>query len=412
MSRLRTGSSALMRDLNRTAVLALIGRSGPIARVDLARDLALSPATVTGITRGLLREGLVREVAQAPSNGGRPAILLGLVADAAHAIGCKISPDRVTAVDVRLDGEPLDFEERPINVAAPDGIARLADLVAELAARWSRPGSRLLGVGLGVPGIVNAELGEVEAPILGWPAVRLVEAVRDRVGVPVLIDNDVNTLAVSERLYGRGRTADDVLTVTIGRGVGLGIVAGGVLLRGHRGGAGEFGHVPVSEDGPLCECGNRGCLEAVVADPALVAQAVGVGLVPDGGAVADGVTLLLAAADAGDPRAVSLYERAGTVLGRAVAGLVNVFDPALVIVGGEGTAAWAHLDRAFEAALDAHTFPPLGGVEVVVDPWDDSRWAVGAAALVLGASFATPLYDTTVEDVVRERLVTVTPVPA
>jgi predicted NBD/HSP70 family sugar kinase len=409
MSRLRTGSSALMRDLNRTAVLALIGRSGPIARVDIARELALSPATVTGITRGLLREGLVREVDQAPSNGGRPAILLGLVADAAHAIGCKISPDRVTAVDVRLDGEPLDFEERPFDVAAPDGIERLADLIAELATRWTRSGSRLLGVGLGVPGIVDAELGVVEAPILGWPAVRLAEIVRDRVGVPILIDNDVNTLAVSERLYGRGRSADDVLTVTIGRGVGLGIVAGGVLLRGHRGGAGEFGHVAISEDGPACECGNRGCLEAVVADPALIAQAIVARVIPDDSSVAAGVARLLAAADDGDGRALDIYARAGTRLGRAVAGLVNVFDPALVIVGGEGTAAWQYLGQAFDAALAAHTFPPLAGVEIIVDRWDDRRWAAGAAALVLGASFATPLYDTSVGDGVRARLVTAVP---
>jgi predicted NBD/HSP70 family sugar kinase len=406
MSRLRTGSSALMRDLNRTSVLALIGRNGPIARVDIARELALSPATVTGITRGLVQEGLVREVDQAPSSGGRPAILLGLVADAAHAIGCKISPDRVTAVDVRLDGEPLDFEDRPFDVASPHGTERLVDLIAELAARWTRPGSRLLGIGLGVPGIVNAELGEVVAPILGWPAVRLADAVRDRVGVPVLIDNDVNTLAVSERLYGRGRTADDVLTVTIGRGVGLGIVAGGVLLRGSRGGAGEFGHLPVSDNGARCECGNRGCLEAMVADPALVTQAAAAGIVPEGTPVADGVARLLAAAGAGDGRARAIFEQAGMHLGRAVAGLVNVFDPALVIVGGEGTAAWAYLGQSFDAALSAHTFPPLAGVEIVVDPWDDRRWAAGAAALVLGATFATPLYDTSLEDGVRERLVT------
>lgn len=408
MTRLRTGSSALMRDLNRMAVLALIGQQGPIARVEIARKLSLSPATVTAVTRELTRERLVREVDQAPSNGGRPAILLGLIAEAAHAIGCKISPDRLTAVHVDLAGEPLEYEERAFDATAPAAIDRLGAIVAELSETWSRPGSRLLGIGLGLPGIVDSQQGIVEAPILGWPAVPLVRLLQDRLRVPVLIDNDVNTLAVSERLYGRGRYRDNVLTVTIGRGVGLGIVAGGVIQRGHRGGAGEFGHLTMVEGGPKCECGNRGCLEALIADPALVDQAIAAGLVAPGTSVVDGTAALLRLAAAGDSAARLIYERAGALLGRAVAGLVSIFSPELVIIGGEGTVAWAHVGDAFDRSLRAHVFPPLADVEVEVDPWDDRRWARGAAALVLGASFSTPLYERSVEDGVRERLATLT----
>lgn len=401
---MRTGSSALMRDLNRAAVLAFIGQRGPIARVEIARLLALSPATVTAVTRDLTREGLVREVDQAPSNGGRPAILLGLVAEAAHAIGCKISPDRLTAVHVDLDGEPLDYEELAFDATAPAAVERLATIIGELMATWSRPGSRLLGIGLGVPGLVDSQRGIVEAPILGWPAVPLARELQDRLQVPILIDNDVNTLAVSERLYGRGRSRDHVLTVTIGRGVGLGIVAGGTIQRGHRGGAGEFGHLTMMEGGPQCECGNRGCLEALVADPALVEQAIAAGLVPEGTTVGDGVRALNDLADAGNAAAREIYAAAGAILGRAVAGLVNIFSPELVIIGGERTGAWTHLGEAFERSLRSHIFPPLAEVAVEVDPWDDRRWARGAAALVLGASFAPPLYERSIEDGVRQRL--------
>ena len=395
-----------MRDLNRAAVLALIGQRGPIARVSIARELALSPATVTAVTRDLVSERLVREVDQAPSNGGRPAILLGLDAYAAHAIGIKISPAGFTAVHVNLDGEPLAYEDRPFDATGPDAIGRLADHIAELMASWDRPGSRFLGIGLGVPGIVDSQRGLVEAPILGWPVVPLASALQDRLSVPVLIDNDVNTLAVSERLYGRGRSRDDVLTVTIGRGVGLGIVAGGVVQRGHRGGAGEFGHVTVIDNGPPCECGKHGCLEALVSDPALVDQAIAAGLLPDGAPIDEGTAVLRALADAGDAAARRIYARAGETLGRAVAGLVSIFDPELVIVGGEGSAAWAHLGASFDRALRAHVFPPLADVAVEVDEWDNRRWARGAAALVLGASFAAPLYERSDEDRVRERLAT------
>jgi predicted NBD/HSP70 family sugar kinase len=400
-----------MRELNRAAVLALIGQHGPIARVTIARELALSPATVTAVTREFVREGLVREVDQAPSNGGRPAILLGLDAGAAHAIGIKISPDRLTAVHVNLSGEPLEYEDRPFDATAPGAIERLAGIVTALMSAWSRPGSRLLGIGLGVPGIVDSEQGLVQAPILGWPAMPLARELQDRLGVPVLIDNDVNTLAVSERLYGRGRSKDNVLTVTIGRGVGLGIVASGAIQRGHRGGAGEFGHVTMVEGGPLCECGKRGCLEALVADPALVDQAIAAGLIPAGTSISEGTAALLSRADEGDAAAREIYAQAGGMLGRAVAGLVSIFDPELVIVGGEGTVAWAHLRGAFDRSLRAHVFPPLADVAVEVDRWDDRSWARGAAALVLGASFSASLYERSAEDRVRERLATPTAAP-
>src|SRR5207253_748072 len=181
---MRRISPTLVGDVNRTAVLALIAQQSPISRSDIARRLALSPATVTAATRNLLERGLITVVERAPSRGGRPALLLGLVASAAHALGVKIAADHLVGVRVDLD-------------------------------------------------------------------------------VPVLIDNDVNTLAIAERLYGRGRSTDHFLTVTIGRGVGLGIVVGGDVYRGANGGAGEFGHVAVVDDGPLCECGKRGCLEAL-----------------------------------------------------------------------------------------------------------------------------------------------------
>ena len=404
MTRLRSGSAALMRDLNRASVLALIGQQGPIARVEIARELALSPATVTAITREFVGEGLVREVDQAPSSGGRPAILLGLVAEAADAIGIKISPDRLTAVHVDLSGEPLDYRERPFDGSLPGVVDRLVDAISDLTADWVRPGRRLLGIGLGLPGIVDSQRGLVEAPILGWPTLRLAADLQDRLEVPILIDNDVNTLAVSERLYGRGRSRDHVLTVTIGRGVGLGIVASGVIQRGHRGGAGEFGHMTMVVDGPVCECGKHGCLEALVADPALVEQAVTAGLLPSGTPIADGVTALAAQANQGEPGALEIYAKAGTILGRAVASLVSVFSPELVIVSGEGTRAWSYLGESFDRSLRAEVFPPLADVAVEVDPWDDRRWARGAAALVLGASFAAPLYERSVEDGVRRRL--------
>ena len=401
MARLRRGSPALIRDLNRSAVLALIGTQGPISRAEIARRLSLSAATVTEVTRDLVADGLIRVVDQAPSNGGRPGLLLGLVAEAAQALGVKIAPDHLAIVRVNLDGEVLAGREESFDALASDAVEQLAGRLR--AAIEDAAGTRLLGIGLGVAGIVDAR-GIVEAPILGWRQVALGPTLREQIGLPVLIDNDVNTLAVAERLYGRGREAEHFLTVTIGRGVGLGIVVGGDLYRGARGGAGEFGHVTVVADGPRCTCGKHGCLEALVADPALVRQGVEAGLLAPDGSLAAGIERLRALADAGDPGARRIFAQAGAVLGRAVAGLINVLSPQLVLVSGEGTSAWPHLVGAFEDEVARGTFAPLRGVAIEVDPWDDAKWARGAAALVLRATFSAPLYERQIEDSVRARL--------
>ncbi|HVU79523.1 MAG TPA: ROK family transcriptional regulator [Gaiellaceae bacterium] len=396
MSGFATGSLQLTRDLNRAAVLRLIASSGPIARSAIARRLGLSPATVTSLTRELSEQGLLRVAERAPSRGGRPALLLEIVGAAATAFGVKVAPDRLVGVRINLDADVLERFEEPFDTAAPDAPGRIATTLA----RWleaSKERAPLLGVGLGVPGIANRD-GVVNAPMLGWKRLDLAGLVSKEIGLPVLVDNDVNTLAIAERLYGRGRDADDFVTVTLGPGIGLGIVAGGDIHRGYGGGAGEFGHVNVVEDGAACRCGLRGCLETVAADRALVARARRERVIAN----RSGIERLRQVAET-DDRAKAIFADAGAVLGRAVAGIVNVLSPQLVLVSGEGVQAWTYLGEAFEEALRRHVFPPLAGVGVEVDPWDDAKWAVGAAALVLRSTFTAPLDQNPPESSIRAR---------
>lgn len=399
---MRRRSVALVGDHNRTAILRLIGREGRIARTTIARRLGLSPATVTALTRDLLERGLIQVVERAPSRGGRPAILLGLVSAAANALGVKIAPDHVVGVRVDLDAKVLDRFEEPFDAASP---AALRDLVAILKPRLARSAdaSLLLGIGLGVPGVVDTRTGVVESPAVGWQGLHVAGVLEGELGVPVLVDNDVNTLAIAEKLYGRGHDVDHFLTVTIGRGVGLGIVIGGDVYRGARGGAGEFGHVSVVEDGPECDCGNRGCLEALVGDPALVRQARKRRILRR----REGLDSLRRLADSGDPAARTLYAEAGSTLGRAVAGAVNLFSPQLVLVSGEGTQAWPHLAAAFDDAFRSALFGPLRDTPLEIDPWDDGKWARGAAALVLRATFLPALSTDDPDESIRARLSTV-----
>ena len=381
-SAFRIGSAGLSRDLNRVAVLRLIGASGPIARTHIAKQLGLSPATVTSLTRELLERGVVRVADTAPSRGGRPAVLLQLVGSAATALGVKIAPDHLVGVLVDLDAGVLERLEVELDSAAAGSVERIGDVLESWVAAAPAQ-APLLGIGLGMPGVVDVERGIVSSPMLGWESLPLSRILHERLGVPVLVDNDVNTLAVSERLYGRGRDVENFITVTIGRGIGLGIVAHGDIYHGFGGGAGEFGHVAAVPNGARCSCGKHGCLETVVADPALVAEGRARGVITK----RQGVSRLRALADAGNPDAQAIFGQAGAAFGRAVAGLVNVLSPELVLVSGEGTEAWDHMAAEFDRALRSDIFPPLSRVTVEVDPWDDVKWAIGAAALVLRATF-------------------------
>jgi predicted NBD/HSP70 family sugar kinase len=403
VSSYRTATAGHTRNLNRSAVFRTIVTSGPIARTTIAKTLGLSPATVTAVTRELIDGGVVRVAERAPSRGGRPALLLELVGGAATAFGVKIAPDHLVGVRVDLEAELIERFEAPFASSAADSLETLVSILAG----WIEQDSAdppLLGIGLGVAGVSDAQTGTLDSPLLGWRGVQLGEAVQAGLGVPTFVDNDVNTLAVAERLYGRGHDLENFITVTIGRGIGLGIVAGGDIYRGFGGGAGEFGHTSAIEDGALCTCGKRGCLETVVADPALVAEARGRSILTR----RQGVEKLLALAAAGDLQARQIYQRAGSTLGRAVADLVNVLAPELVFMSGEGTQAWSHLSDGFFSAYRENIFPPLGQVPVEVDPWDDAKWAIGAATLVLRATFGAPV-DGEKGESVRARLETVAP---
>ncbi len=392
-------SGPRLRDMNRVAVLSLVGRQGPISRADIARRLGLSPATVTAVSRSLIDAGVIHKVDDGEPRGGRPSELLAVAGNAAVAIGVKVASGRLTGVRADLDGTVQETFSSPFDERTTNPFEALATLLGPHIAAAGN--TRLLGVGLGVPGFVDTRTGQVEAPLLGWRHMPLAGYLSQLIEVPVLVDNDVNTLAAYEHLYGLGRAYDDFLTLTLGLGVGAAVFSGGDIRRGGHGAAGELGHFPVDPDGPACHCGKQGCLETYICDTALVHQARADGILGPDGTAAD----LLAAAHDGHPGAREVYRRAGVRLGNVAAGLAAVLDPQAVLVSGEGTRAWAYLSEGFLTALRSAMFPPLAdAISVHVDPWDDTKWALGAAALVLRAPFTAALTADARTDAIRARL--------
>lgn len=384
--------AVLQREYGRRTLLGEIRKAGRIPRIELADLTGISRATVTTITAEFLQNGLIEEVARedsgTDSRRGRPRVDLKIRGAARLVAGVKLANRKLSMVLLDFEGAQLSTLERNLGrpVHTP---AQLAEVIAEAAAALAVGAgatlSDLSGVGLGLAGIIDAQNGFVHwSPSLSERNVELGRIVGNRLGVPAFLDNDANLVAVAEHSFGLGRGYSDFLVVTIESGVGLGLMIGGELYRGTRGCGAEFGHTKVQLNGALCRCGQRGCLEAYVADYALLREAA---LLPSIAADDDPgrrVETLLAAARTGDPTARTIVERAGRIFAMGLANLVNIFDPELIILAGEQM-QFDHLydDEVIDAMRKSIVQVDMDPPEVVVHKWGDLMWARGAAAFAL-----------------------------
>jgi N-acetylglucosamine repressor len=393
-------SRQLGKRINRQLVLNLI-KAGPTSRAEIAAETGLSPATVSNLTVELIDEGLVRETGVVETSRGRPPVLLRLNSSARFVVGVKVMPTELVAVVTDLDANVVAMRTHTGGVLGGtpevliDSLARVVDdTVAEAGVRRAD----LLGVGIGLAGIIDSGAGVCRySPYFGWRDVDLVTPLRERIGLDVQLANDVDSLTIAEQWFGHGRGFSDVIVVTVGRGIGAGFVLNGRFYGGRTGGVGELAHVPVAPGGPECGCGNRGCLEALASDVALVeaAQAaISSGRSTTLAGAAD-LTLgaIVAAADTGDEVARELLADSGRWLGTGVATLLNLLNPQRVIVAGEGVEAGEWRLEPMRRAIEERRFDAIGAeTEIIVESAGDATWARGAACVVLGEFFKSPLH--------------------
>ena len=380
----------------RQQVFERIRAVGSLPRVQVAKELGVSPATVTAIAAELIEAGLIEEVAgprDADASRGRPPVALG-VRPAAHLVaGVKLSDRQHSAVVVDFAGRRVASASVPHRAAdrGLDDLLAAADRLIDLVAvQAGVTRDALSAIGLGVPGFVDASAGLVYwSPILRERDVPLAALASARLGLPVHIDNDANLVALAELWFGAGRRLSDFAVVTIEHGVGMGLVINHRIYRGARGLGPELGHTKVHLDGALCRCGQRGCLEAYVADYALVREATtALDLTMREGQSTSGSARVAVRPREGRQRRRALDLPPGGALpgDRDRQRPVNLFDPELVILSGErmrydylyAADTLAELDRLI---LPANRPPP----RIEVHAWGDLLWAHGAAALALAA---------------------------
>ncbi|MER7013027.1 ROK family transcriptional regulator [Saccharopolyspora sp. NPDC000359] len=381
---------------NRAVVLDTIRRHGEISRVELAQHTRLTAQTMSNIVRALIADGLVTENGHAPSTGGKRRVLLKVVPDAYSSVGLHLDPERITGVLLDMAGGVRIRSTRrlPDDAAPPAVAAALARTLQQLVRRSGIDESRVLGVGLAVPGPLDPAHRQVLSPpnLAGWGAVPLADIVAERAGLPVVMDNDATAAAIGERWAGGEHRSGSFVYAYWGSGVGIGVVLDDQVHRGVSGNAGEIGHLN-SGGGRGCHCGRRGCLEAHCSMRAIVADWRAAGGEPTGTSTAQSYEELCRRAADGDAGAVKVLRQAATKLGQALATVVSVLDVDRVVLGGPALRHVSDLVRAQVSKVLAKQVwaPEVRPVQVSPALIGEDAGAVGAASLVLDHAYSPRL---------------------
>jgi predicted NBD/HSP70 family sugar kinase len=399
-SRFRVATRGTAREINSQIVLTLVRAHQPISRADLARSMGVARGAVTLIVNDLLKRRLIFEGATGETVRGRKPTFLYIDSRRRAVLAADIRASETYVMLADLLGKPLAGVTSFPTVRDPKQlVAALASRTKALLAEHPEVDS-CEGIGVVVPGMVeHSTMTVLHAPTLGWRNVNLREKLAAATGLPVQIENSGRACALAQMWALRGDSlvsTGDLVFVSISDGVGVGVIINGEVLRGRHNIAGEFGHVPLSLDGPRCSCGANGCWEAYVSNRATLARYFGRPAVPAGPERADHrqftIDDLIARARAGDAKAVAALEATARYLGLGLASVTNALDPVRVYVGGEITQAWDLIEGTVRSAL-AERALTSAAADMDIRPVAASEYPrlQGAAALVAAPAFAAPV---------------------
>lgn len=381
------------------AVLRLIWDAERISRAEIARVASLSRSTVSEIVEMLLATRLVAEAGVGASRGGRRPIVLEFQDDAGRILGIDMGASHVSVIVTDLRGRVLAAERAAHPVQSdPEGTRRLirAQVDACLATIGGDPRSRLIGIGVAVPSPVDVRHADRLSPIAmpAWEGRHGLDELLADLAVPVLVDNDANLGALAERWWGAAQGLDHFAYIKIATGIGAGHVIDGRIHRGASGVGGEIGHVAIDPRGETCNCGNRGCLTTFVGGPAIEARMLALRAVYPQSVLAAGapsIARLEEAARQDDPLALQVIHEIAEHLGIAIAGMLNLMNPAAVILGGRLASVGEKLIAPLRATALRRTFvAAAASTEIRTSTLGPHGIAQGAATLVLEAALQDP----------------------
>jgi predicted NBD/HSP70 family sugar kinase len=396
----RRATRSTSRHINRQIVLNLVREHQPISRADLARRMTVGRGMVTTLVKELLDEGALYEGELVELPRGRKPKMLRVETRDRLVVAIDVRFSRTDVLLSDFGGKQIALERFGTRFSPEELLDELAIRVRRLLRTHAAAG-RCEGIGMVIPGMVDRGSGRVlNAPQLGWRDVQIRSGLVERTGLPVQVENAPAACALAHIWSGPGEGGGsgirDFVYVTVSDGVGTGVVVNGEVVRGHGHTAGEFGHIPISADGPRCLCGAQGCLEAHTSNLATVARYLGHELSPT---VArellqrSGITVdeVIVRAGAGDERARAALVETGRYLGLGLSVIVHALNPARVIIGGEITGAWDLVEPAIREEIARRALTRAAAeTPVVAEPAGSFPRLRGAIALVAARAFAAP----------------------
>jgi len=396
---MKKSTTSFVRAYNRYNILTTIRVAELISRIDIAKSIGLSQASITGITADLIAEGLIQEKKPGAHEGGRPPILLAISPDGAYEIGINLTIDKIDVAITNFQAQIKAFHSIELDSAyyrAQDIVDIMALAVQECMWEASFSKDQIAGIGIGIPGLVDSESGIIRfLPNYGWENINFRDLFQEKIHIPTYIENSSNNLAIAEHWFGLGKGIDNFVVVTLQNGVGAGCILNGHLARGCTGIAGEFGHLTTNPDGPLCRCGKKGCIEAYAGNNSLMRDAKN--------AASKGIwdkknperltfEDLLEAVHAKEPEILKFYHKAGIALGMGIAHLITLLNPEKIFITGKGVQAQGALFDPMFQAVNKFVSPKFEGygTEIIIKSWSETDWVRGAGTLVLNEIYKSP----------------------
>lgn len=362
-------------------LLELIRTTDGVTRADLVEQTGLARSTVGHRIDLLASHNLIEEVGEAPSTGGRPPMVIRFNGDAGVVLVADLGATHARFAVMSLDARVLAETGMDLLIAdGPDSVLDTTlEVFSKLLVEADRPDDDVRGVGIGVPGPIDFALGRPSDPPImpGWHDYPIGDRFRDRFGVPVLVDNDVNIMALGEFWMSDPRPSDMVF-IKVGTGIGSGIIIDGHLHRGAKGAAGDVGHIRIGPSDVACRCGNTGCLEAMAGGGALAAR-----LAAEGHSTKNSRDVVTLAAT-GNAHAVAALRDAGRTIGGMLAGVVNLLNPAVIVVGGDVAQSGQSLLAGIrESVYQRSTTLNTSDLLIRTSDLGDRAGVIGAAVLVI-----------------------------
>jgi predicted NBD/HSP70 family sugar kinase len=365
------------RAINRRLVLNVIRQQGGLSRTAVANQTGLSPATVGFVVSDLIEEGILKEAQPTPQKRGRKPVPVEIDRGGHLAVGFKFATRRIDCLLTNLAMEPVDELSVGLETNAPEEfVAAAKHAVDTLMARPATVGRRIIAAGLTMPARVDTGSGDcVNSYRFGWRNVPITRMMSDVLGLSVGIEDDTLGYGLAHQLFGLGQGISNFMALAVGEGIGCASILDGQVRRGSMGNAGKVGHTLIGDDGPLCECGRRGCLQASFSATALETAWLA------GGSALE----LTDAIRAEEPAALALVSQAGATIGEHLATWALLLDPQVIVLGGEAAGYGAAFVAPMEEAFRKGDYRP-DSARIVVD---DTRtfWAAGAAAVAVQQIF-------------------------